>query len=56
MPACVAELLPCVLNRPVEEGAEGERVRIEVGPVGSRELRTFVFTKVRGRWRALRAG
>ncbi|KAI7845690.1 hypothetical protein COHA_000804 [Chlorella ohadii] len=31
---------------PVEEGAEGERVRIEVGPVGSKELRTFVFTKI----------
>ena len=39
------------LGRPVEEGAEGERLRIEVGPVGSRELRTFVFSKVSGhRW------
>ena len=32
---------------PVEEGAEGERVRIEVGPVGSTALRTYVFQKVR---------
>ena len=32
---------------PVEEGAEGERIRIEVGPVGSTALRTYVFEKVR---------
>jgi hypothetical protein len=32
---------------PVEAGAEGERLRLEVGPVGSAQLRTFVFSKVR---------
>jgi hypothetical protein len=31
---------------PVEEGAEGERLRIEVGSVGQRAPRTFVFTKL----------
>jgi hypothetical protein len=30
---------------PVEEGAEGERVRVLVGAVGERALRTFVFGK-----------
>ena len=30
---------------PVEEGAAGERVRVLVGPVGDRLLRTFVFDK-----------
>ena len=32
---------------PVEEGAAGERLRVEVGPVEGRQLRTFVFEKVR---------
>lgn len=31
---------------PVEEGAEGERLRIDVGTVGERQPRTFVFSKV----------
>lgn len=30
---------------PVEEGAEGERLRVDVGPVGARQPRTFVFEK-----------
>lgn len=30
---------------PVEEGCEGERIRIRVGPVSSPEPRTFVFVK-----------
>ncbi|EFJ42115.1 hypothetical protein VOLCADRAFT_119533 [Volvox carteri f. nagariensis] len=31
---------------PVDEGVEGERVRLAVGPVGSRQLRTYVFARV----------
>lgn len=30
---------------PIEEGAEGERIRVQVGPVGEKQLRTFVFEK-----------
>jgi hypothetical protein len=30
---------------PVEEGCAGERVRVNIGPVGSRKPRTFVFEK-----------
>jgi hypothetical protein len=30
---------------PVEEGAEGERCRIDVGPANQREARSFVFEK-----------
>jgi hypothetical protein len=30
---------------PIEEGGEGERVRVQVGPVGDKQLRTFVFEK-----------
>jgi hypothetical protein len=30
---------------PVEAGAEGERLRVEVGPVSARQPRTFVFEK-----------
>ena len=32
---------------PVEEEAEGERLRLEVGTVGQLQKRTFVFEKVR---------
>ncbi|GLC39054.1 hypothetical protein PLESTF_000515100 [Pleodorina starrii] len=30
---------------PVDEGTEGERVRIAVGPVAARQLRTYVFAR-----------
>ena len=30
---------------PVEQGFEGERIRIGVGPVREPQLRTFVFDK-----------
>jgi hypothetical protein len=30
---------------PVEEGFEGERVRLSVGPINDRQPRTFVFNK-----------
>lgn len=30
---------------PVEEGTAGERMRVDVGPVGERQPRTFVFDK-----------
>jgi hypothetical protein len=30
---------------PIEEGAEGDRLRVQVGPVGERQLRTFVFER-----------
>lgn len=48
---CVAETRASRALRPycapqVEEGVEGERVRIEVGAVGERAPRTFVFSKV----------
>ena len=33
---------------PVEEGVEGERLRLDVGVVGERQPRTFVFSKVGG--------
>lgn len=31
---------------PVDEEVEGERIRLDVGPVGSCEPRTFVFEKL----------
>lgn len=30
---------------PVEEGAEGDRVRVPVGPVSNTQLRTYVFPR-----------
>lgn len=34
-------------RRPLEAGGEGERIRIDVGPPGKQQPRTYVFNKVR---------
>ena len=41
-----AEACGCMLCcRPVEEGGEGDRIRVPVGPVSNTQPRTYVFPR-----------